>query len=593
MVNRLFVSAFMRHHKLEPHVNALLMDAYISKDAGENHLLCKLMAKLDESECEYTLEDLTKLFEFVISPEDRKISGAVYTPEYIRQRIVEEVFVDYDRLIAETHVADIACGCGGFLLTAAEYIHSYIGKPYSKIVSENLYGIDLQEYSVERTKLLLALLALINGEDVNLAYNLWEGDTLCFDFSVMRTIDVVIGNPPYVCARNMSTESRELIQNWCVCQSGNTDLYIPFFQIATEIIRDGGRLGYITMNSFLTSLNGRALREYFQELTYHIRIVDFRGEQMFKGRNTYTCLFFLQKVNSDVVYYCVNEKKILPRQFSFSTHQYDLLDSQNGWKLNDFNASKGFESVGMPLGKFCASRHGIATLSNKTYVFNPIRETNNTLVFVREDGEIEVERNICRKIVNSNKLNSDVTFESIVEYVIFPYRPSVSGLMELIPEIEMREAFPLAYNYLQNNRELLNMRDKGHTSAYPAWYAYGRTQSLRLPRYKLFFPKIANKPLHCEFVDDADLLLYNGMAFVSDDASTLMTLKKVMESELFWQYVTANSKPYSSGYYSLNGVNIKHFGIPSFSEKQKKQLLTMTDNKQISAWLRQFYQINV
>lgn len=589
MVNRLFVSAFMRHHNLVPQVNMLLMDAYISEDVEENSLLCELIVKLNESECEYTLEDLTKLFEFVISPEDRKISGAVYTPEYIRQRIVDEVFIDYDRDISGAHVADIACGCGGFLLTSAEYIHNSTGKPYSEIIRDNIYGIDLQDYSVERTKLLLALLVLINGEDKDLAYNLWQGDSLGFDFSVMRTIDVVVGNPPYVCARNMSEDSRELIKNWSVCQSGNSDLYISFFQIAIELIRDGGRIGYITMNSFLTSLNGRALREYFLELTYQIRIVDFRGEQMFKGRNTYTCLFFLQKSKFDVVNYCVNESKILPRQFVFTAHPYDLLDSLSGWKLNDFNISREYESIGIPLGKFCGSRHGIATLSNKTYVFSPIRETANTLLFVRGDREIEVERNICRRIVNSNKLNSDVEFQSIVEYAIFPYRLSASGSMELILEDEMRMDFPLAYSYLQENRELLSKRDKGHTDKYPVWYAYGRTQSLQMPRFKLFFPKITNKILHCELIDDESLLLYNGMAFVSDDESTLMVLKKVMESEVFWKYVTTNSKPYSSSYYSLNGVNIKHFSIPDFTDEEKSQLLAMSEQSQINVWLRSFY----
>ena len=76
-------------------------------------------------------------------------------------------------------------------------------------------------------------------------------------------------------------------------------------------------------------------------------------------------------------------------------------------------------------------------------------------------------------------------------------------------------------------------RDKGRTEKYPAWYAYGRTQSLQMPRYKLFFPKIANKVLRCELVDDKDLLLYNGMAFVSDDKTVVMILKAILESNIF------------------------------------------------------------
>lgn len=590
MVNRLFVSAFMRHHNLVSRVNTLLMDAYIQEDTDDYAQLCELIDKLNESDCEYTLEDLTKLFEFVISPEDRKISGAIYTPEYIRQRIVDEVFAEYDREISAAHVADIACGCGGFLLTVAEYIHSCTGNSYFQIIRENLFGIDLQHYSIERTKLLLALLALMNGEDVDLPYNLWIGNTLCFNFSLMGKVDVVVGNPPYVCARNMSAETLEQVKKWRVCQSGNSDLYIPFFQIAIELVRDGGRIGYITMNSFLTSLNGRSLREYFHEYSYRIQIVDFRGEQIFRGCNTYTCLFFLQKAESNNVAYCINENKILKPQFIYTDYLYAELDAISGWKLNDFIASKNHETIGTQLGKFCQSRHGIATLSNKTYVFKPVKETDNTLIFLRENEEIEIERDICRKIVNSNKLNSNVIFDSIVEYVIFPYHLSLNGSMELIPENIMQIEFPLAYRYLCSQKEILLKRDKGHTDKYPAWYAYGRTQSLRMPRYKLFFPKIANKELHCELVDDADLLLYNGMAFVSDEESKLVILKKVMESEVFWQYVYTNSKPYSSGYYSLNGVNIKLFGIPDFIPEELTELLLMEEKKEINKWLRQFYE---
>lgn len=67
------------------------------------------------------------------------------------------------------------------------------------------------------------------------------------------------------------------------------------------------------------------------------------------------------------------------------------------------------------------------------------------------------------------------------------------------------------------------------------------------------FPKIANKSLQCELRDDPHLLLYNGMAFVSDDLRQLQVLKCFMESDVFWQYVSSNAKPYASGFYSLNG----------------------------------------
>ena len=143
MVNRLFVSAYLRHHGLVPQVNSLLVDAYIIEESQDNALLKELICQLDKNECGYSLEDLTKLFEFVISPEDRKVTGAVYTPDYIRKRIIMEVLTNYDNNLENIHIADIACGCGGFFLTAAMFLHSQTARSFEAIIRENIYGVDM------------------------------------------------------------------------------------------------------------------------------------------------------------------------------------------------------------------------------------------------------------------------------------------------------------------------------------------------------------------------------------------------------------------------------------------------------------------
>ena len=110
-----------------------------------------------------------------------------------------------------------------------------------------------------------------------------------------------------------------------------------------------------------------------------------------------------------------------------------------------------------------------------------------------------------------------------------------------------------------------------------------------LPRYKLFFPKIANHSLTCVLSDDPDLLLYNGMAFVSDNREQLQVLQKVLQSRVFWSYVVTNAKPYASGYVSLNGDNIKHFHVPDFTDAEKRKLLTMRSQKNVDEWFEKYY----
>ena len=88
------------------------------------------------------------------------------------------------------------------------------------------------------------------------------------------------------------------MSKWDTCATGHPDLYIPFFQIGFELLRAQGILGYITVNSFTKSLNGRGIRNYFHEKQVELKIIDFEDEQIFNSRMTYTAICFLSNNQS-------------------------------------------------------------------------------------------------------------------------------------------------------------------------------------------------------------------------------------------------------------------------------------------------------
>lgn len=593
LINRIFVSLYIEYNKIDKY-NHFIGKYLIAEKDNDYCELVKVMSFLKSQHIEdITLEDMINLFEFVISPSDRKVTGAIYTPKKIRDYILGHCLDTFPDL-CDVRVADIACGCGGFLMDAAKTIQSKTKKTYFDIFRQNIYGVDIQPYSIERCKILLNLLAVSDNEVVDFDFNLLCADTLDFKSEIWDTyysnFDVIVGNPPYVCGRNMDEDTKVKTKRYKVCDSGSTDLYIPFFQIAVEMLRDNGILGYITMNSFLKSLNARRLRTYFMDNCYDISIIDFRGHQIFKGKSTYTCLFFMEKKNSDVLHYCYNGNVKLNSQLQLIDILYSSLDADKGWNLNENGLANKIESVGIPLFKYCQTRHGIATLSNKTYIFSPIKE-DDVFYYLEKDNVIyPIEKTVCRNIVNSNKLNSDTSLEDILRKVIFPYHIDAKGKAILFEEDYFRNEFPCAYSYLESQRTVLKDRDKGKTQKYPAWYAYGRTQSLSMPPMKLFFPKIANKPLTCIIVNDPNLLLYNGMAFVGNDMKRMKVLQKVLGSNIFWNYIVANGKPYTSGYYSLNGANIKNFGVPVFTEEEECELIKLKNKNEINSWFASFYE---
>jgi hypothetical protein len=149
-VNRLFVSAFIAVRGiLQPHA-AFLSDFLIEK-ADNDFLLLQTVSDLLLAEFGngIELETLVQLFEYVVSPADRIVTGAVYTPKRVRSAIISSCLGDKtDDELKNLRVADISCGCGGFLMDVAQLIHQRTGKTYAEIYRDNIFGIDVQSYAI-------------------------------------------------------------------------------------------------------------------------------------------------------------------------------------------------------------------------------------------------------------------------------------------------------------------------------------------------------------------------------------------------------------------------------------------------------------
>jgi len=274
----------------------------------------------------------------------RKKEGIYYTPEYITNYIVENTVGKYleehpDKL--ETiKVLDPACGSGSILNQA----HSFLrlqwniayqeGKVKSKdadlgglfvynpiendrsILLNNLYGVDLNRESVEITKLALWLKTARNSEPLqNLDKNIKSGNSLIDDSTIAGDkafnwnsefeqimkdggFDVIIGNPPYVATKQIPAIERDYYWNrYKEILSSEMDLYELFiFKSLSELLKDGGYLGFITPNSFYSTKSYKLLRKYLLTNFELLQIVDFPYRfYPFEDANTETCIHIYKK----------------------------------------------------------------------------------------------------------------------------------------------------------------------------------------------------------------------------------------------------------------------------------------------------------
>jgi type I restriction-modification system DNA methylase subunit len=170
--------------------------------------------------------------------------------------------------------------------------------------------VDLNAESAEITRLSLWLKTARRKHRLqNLEATIKVGDSLIdsaeytaqpFDWSaafpqVNGGFDVVIGNPPYV-RMELIKEIKPFLEQHYDVAADRTDLYAYFFEKGLAILKEGGRLGFISSSTFFRTGSGEKLRLLLSEKTAVETVIDFGDEQIFEGVTTYPAILTLRKI---------------------------------------------------------------------------------------------------------------------------------------------------------------------------------------------------------------------------------------------------------------------------------------------------------
>lgn len=108
--------------------------------------------------------------------------------------------------------------------------------------------------------------------------------------------DLVIGNPPYIFARNQSfTEEMKAyyLRTYQVSEyQANT--YTIFMELAYQLLRKGGSFSYIIPNNFLTIQNNSKIRKFITEQTSDVVLINSL-DKIFTDASVDNCIIFFKK----------------------------------------------------------------------------------------------------------------------------------------------------------------------------------------------------------------------------------------------------------------------------------------------------------
>ena len=77
--------------------------------------------------------------------------------------------------------------------------------------------------------------------------------------------------------------------------SDRADLYCYFYERGLRLLKPGGRLGYISSNTFFKTGSGKPLREYLLKEATIESVVDFGDLQVFEGVTTYPAILTMKR----------------------------------------------------------------------------------------------------------------------------------------------------------------------------------------------------------------------------------------------------------------------------------------------------------
>ena len=494
------------------------------------HIFENSLNEIDEIKAELEGQEIDK------TKSKRKKDGVFYTPKYITKYIVEntvgklceekktefeiveeeyatdkkrhqktsknllEKLDNYRAWLLQITIVDPACGSGAFLNEALNFLineHQYIDELEAKlrnvpiifsyhsesILEHNLFGVDLNEESVEIAKLSLWLRTAERNRKLNsLNNNIKCGNSLIDDPEVAGEkafnwkeefpqvfakggFDVVIGNPPYVTtALGKNQESEEKVidfykKNYPKSSVYKVNTYLIFLERALALIKKNGILSFIIpntiyLNYFYEDFRENLIKNYYLNLICNFSFEIFQdavtgGASIMVIQNHLHQNQFSKIINYD------NFEEIITKQFDI-LNQLEFLELPQNKII--FNLSK--------ISIWKKSYKNSIYLSNEKFKFYNGVKTGDNKKFL---SEIKI-NDEYKPIVRGRDFYKYTPIKNVI-YVLFRKEELWSNTNEKMFEVENKiifrqtsdhlvASFDNNQNYTMDTTHLLFTEDK-------------------------------------------------------------------------------------------------------------------------------------
>lgn len=395
--------------------------------------------------------------------------------------------------------------------------------------------------------------------------------------------DVVIANPPYVEHKKLKDISN-LLKGIYKTYSGTADLYVYFYEVALNILREKGILTFISSNKFIKVRYGSNLRSLLSKNRIH-NIVDFTNVKIFDALVA-SCIVLVSKSKAadKVIVTFANDNFVgnLP-EFIKNNHIEvpSKLLCENIWQLEDdskLQFKQKIESDTKRLGEVEGIKifRGITTGYNPAFIIDS--ETKQSLISSNQNN-----KHVIKPLLQGRDIKRWIYKYSNNFLLFIPWHfplhndSSIQGASKTA-EKAFQGKYPNIYGRLMHYKEDLYKRNTEETGKRYEWYALQRSANTYYPEFekeKIIWGLTADKWAFA-YDNEKHFLPSNGYILTSGKIPIKYILA-LLNSTLMRLYFGFIGIMTAGGAYTLKHETISEFPIKLISESDQKPIILIVD----------------
>jgi len=440
-------------------------------------------------------------FQKFIHSSQRVGRGQFFTPEQIVKLCIEILQPQSDETIL-----DPACGSGGFLTSALQYIKINEPTKVKKFAKDNIYGIEINRTAAKIAKMRM----ILDGDGFS---NIVQHDSLTdwsdIDLELKKSskskvktyrgfFDVILTNPPFGTQGKITDKSVlcnfDLGYKWIGSENGyfkTAELLngqvpdILFIERSLKFLKPGGRMAIVLPNGDFENSSLSYLRNYIKEIADVFAVIKLPQETFIpSGTGVKTSILFLKKKDAS---------KEIKRVFFSQITKLGYAGNKNGsliYKKDDFgNIIKNIngdlqidENISSVVSAYLKFKiDGLESSDENNFIID-----NTDLKYARLDFEFykpsyrEMERKLLKKgarrlgdLVKIKKTKSSKLRQKdlIVKYIELSdisaqYNEIINFTEQLVHELPSRASYELKVGEIITAVAGNSIGTNSHASAY-------------------------------------------------------------------------------------------------------------------------------